>query len=107
MALPDAGDFGSRRYYGYWYFDGMFRLSVPPPVSGIDVVPPYNLIHFCGLGGGIYWNATAPDFVVSMDQITNPEPTSSGASRPNPLYGNGILKFNTSWNIAADQVFYD
>lgn len=102
---PDAGEFGSRRYYGYWYFDGMFRLSVPPPISGIDVLPPFNLVHFCGLGGGIYWNATAPEFVVSMDQITNPEPTSTGADRPTPVYGNRILKFNTSWNLAADQVF--
>lgn len=102
---PDDGAFGSRKYYGYWYFDGMFRYSIPPPVSGIDVIPPYNLVHFCGLGGGIYWNCTAPGVILNMEDITSPQSVSTGIEWPKPEFNNRVIKFSSSWNLIADQVF--
>jgi len=102
---PDDGAFGSGMYYGYWYFDGMFRYSIPPPLSGIDVSPPFNLVHFCGLGGGIYWNCTAPGVIIAMEDITSAETTSTGIEWPEPYYGNRVLKFSSSWNLVSDQIF--
>lgn len=101
---PENGPYGSERYYGWWYFDGMARLW-----PGLPLVPPFTIAHFNGFGGGIYWNATAPSVTISMEDImtngdatTVPPPTNN---KPRPRYGNRTLAFRTSWNIIADQIF--
>jgi hypothetical protein len=98
---PDDGEFGSRKYYGYWYFDGMYRLSLPLPLPPA----PLPVVNFCGLGGGVYWNCTAPDVIIAMDEVTSPEPVATGIEWPEPFYGNRVLKFSSSWNLISDQVF--
>ena len=101
---PENGPYGSERYYGWWYFNGMARLW-----PGLPLVPPFTIAHFNGFGGGIYWNATAPSVTISMEDImangdatTVPPPSDD---KPEPRYGERTLAFRTSWNIITDQVF--
>ncbi|MBK8393362.1 MAG: hypothetical protein IPL23_30680 [Saprospiraceae bacterium] len=103
---PKNGPFGSERYYGWWYFDGMARLW-----PGLPLVPPFTIAHFNGFGGGIYWNATAPSVTISMEDImengdatTVPPPSDD---KPEPRYGERTLAFRAKLeHLIADPGFY-
>jgi len=101
---PDDGHYGTNKYFGWWYFDGMARM-----IPGIPVVPPFPIAHFNGFGGGVYWNATAPAVNVSIEEImssSNPGTTPAPRDeKPSPHFGNRTLDFRTSWNLIADQIF--
>ncbi|HZV69034.1 MAG TPA: hypothetical protein VFG10_05795 [Saprospiraceae bacterium] len=101
---PDDGEYGTRHYFGWWYFDGMARVF-----PGLPLVPPTVIAHFNGFGGGVYWNATAPAVNVSMEDILNSNDTTTQAaprdSKPKAMWGNRTLAFRTSWNIIEDPVF--
>ena len=100
---PEDGRYGTNKYYGWWYFDGMARVS---PGLPIPAFPP--IAHFNGFGGGIYWNTTAPSINVSMDQIsqmTGPTQPASTDVKPSPSFGSRTLAFRTSWNLIMDQIF--
>lgn len=100
---PDRGAFGTRNYYGWWYFDGMARLW-----PGLPIVPAFPIAHFNGFGGGIYWNATAPAINVSMEEImaaSDPEVIPPPRDeKPRASFGDRTLAFRTSWNIIEDPI---
>lgn len=100
---PDDGEYGTNKYYGWWYFDGMARIS---PGLPIPAFPP--IAHFNGFGGGIYWNTTAPEINVSLEEISQMSGATQAAStdnKPQPSFGLRTLAFRTSWNIIMDQIF--
>lgn len=95
----ENGEYGTEDYHGWWYLDGMFKFPRP----GIPMGPA----QMNGIGGGIYWNATAPSLTLSVAEVMA---AADGASEleepeiPQPAFGSRTIAFRTNMSLIRPAV---
>ncbi|MCB0646691.1 MAG: hypothetical protein KDC49_08510 [Saprospiraceae bacterium] len=96
---PDAGNYGTADYFGWWYLDGIVRMPTIPPAYNI---PPF--VNLGGLGGGIYMNINYPGEVDIESVMAAGTEAESITKNPQPSFGKKTFKFTTSWTLILDQL---
>lgn len=95
----EMGEYGTADYHGWWYLDGMFKFPRP----GI----PMGVAQMNGIGGGVYWNATAPSLTLSVAEVMA---AADGATEldepeiPQPAFGSRTIAFRTNMSLIRPAV---
>lgn len=96
----ELGDYGTAQYHGWWYLDGMFKF----PGTGIPLAPMATM-H--GIGGGVYWNCTAPGLTLSVAEVMA---AADGATQlpqpeyPEPSFAERTIAFRTNLSLVRPSV---
>ncbi|MEM6769416.1 MAG: hypothetical protein AAF597_02430, partial [Bacteroidota bacterium] len=97
---PELGDYGTEQYHGWWYLDGMFKF----PGTGI---PLGAVAAMHGIGGGVYWNCTAPGLTLSVAEVMA---AADGATQleqteyPEASFGERTIAFRTNLSLVRPSV---
>lgn len=81
---PNATNFGTEEYHGFWYIDGTFAHN-----TGIPIGP----LKLNALGGGIYWNMEPPP-LPGHDDLGDNEPDEGGAQEVNDCIQDLAQQYN-------------
>lgn len=95
----ELGAYGTENYHGWWYLDGMFRFPSP----GIQM----GIVGMNGIGGGVYWNCTAPVLTLSVADVMAAADGSAptpNAAVPQASYGERTIAFRTLMSLVRPSV---
>lgn len=82
--MPNALEYGTDDYHGYWYIDGTFASN-----SGIPLGP----VRLNAFGGGVYWNMDPPP-LPGHDELNGVSPGGGAAAEANACIEDLATKYD-------------